>query len=99
MMQERFAMLAAVAMLGLAACEPAPVDPERAAQLCEEQARAAQGPTGGVTLGVNSRTGPFTSARIGITDDYLRGRDPRDVYTNCVLRRTGQGPIRPPALR
>jgi len=93
------AVLCLAAFTALTACDPVPMSPERAAQICEEQARAAQGPTGSVTFGVNSRTGPYTGASIGITDDYLRGRDPLAVYSNCVMRRTGQAPIRPPVLR
>ncbi len=75
------------------------MDPERAAQLCEERARAAQGPTGSVTIGASSDDGPFAGAEIGITSDYLQGRDPLDVYRDCVVDRTGALPIRPPRLR
>lgn len=87
------------AVAGLAACTPVPMSPERAADLCEAQARAAQGPTGRIAVGVNSNSGPFTNAEIGISGDYLAGRDPVDVYTQCVIARTGTGPIRPPRLR
>lgn len=76
-----------------------PVSPERAAEICEEKARAAQGPTGRVTIGVNSDDGPFVSGEIGVTGDYLAGRDPMIVYRDCVIARTGQEPIRPPVLR
>jgi hypothetical protein len=82
-----------------AACAPQPVDPERVAQQCEERARAAQGPTGSMTIGMNSRSGPSMRAAIGVTDDFLAGRDPMQVYIDCVMQRTGGAPIRPPALR
>lgn len=85
--------------LALAACETPPMDPERAAQLCEERARAAQGPTGSVTLGTSSRSGGFISGEIGVTGDFLAGRDPYDIYEECVRARTGLDPIRPPRLR
>ena len=88
---------AALALLALAACGP--VDPELAAQRCEERARAAQGPTGGVTLGVNSRSGGFAEAEIGVSSDFLRGLDPVAVYDRCVFEQTGELPIRPPVLR
>lgn len=91
--------LTAVLLLGLAAaCTPVPVDPEDAAQQCEERARAAQGPTGTVTAGVNSQTGGFGGIEIGITSDFLRGADPLEVYSDCVWDLTGQSPIRPPEL-
>lgn len=83
----------------LAACEAAPVTPERAAEICAERARAAQGPTGRVTVGANSNSGGFAGAQIGLSSDYLAGRDPVEVYENCVFDRTGAAPIRPLVLR
>lgn len=88
-----------VFLLALAACSPVPVSPERAAEICEEKARAAQGPTGGVTLGTNSRTGGFGRVEIGVNSDFITGRDPLEVYAECVFDRTGLAPIRPPVLR
>lgn len=85
--------------LVLAACEAPLMSPERAAEVCEERARAAQGPTGSVTVGVNSRTGGYAGAEIGLSSDYLTGRDPLAVYEECVYQRSGQGPVRPPRLR
>lgn len=81
----------------LAAC--APPSPERVAEICEERARDAQGPTGGVTIGTNSETGGFASVEIGVSTDFIAGRDPLEVYEQCVFDRTGAAPIRPPVLR
>ena len=96
------ALVRAVALgttgLLLAACEPVPVDPEVAARQCEERARAAQGPTGTVTTGINSQTGVFTGVQIGISSDFLTGADPVEVYRDCVFDLTGQPPIRAPQL-
>lgn len=83
----------------LAGCELPPPDPERVAQECEERARAAQGPTGRVGIGANSNTGPFTNVEIGVTSDFILGRDPNTVYSECVQQRTGAAPIRAPNLR
>lgn len=91
--------LAPILLLPLAACDVGPVSPERAAQICEEQAQAAQGPTGGVTIGANSNSGPSAGIEIGISSDLLAGRDPLEVYEECVFDRTGAAPIRPPVLR
>ena len=88
---------AAGLLLGLAACGP--VSPERAADRCEERARAAQGPTVGLTLGANSNSGPFASGSIGITSDAIRGRDPAQLYDECVFLLTGEMPVRPVRLR
>ena len=88
---------AVLPLAALVACGP--VDPELAAQRCEARAQAAQGPTGGVTVGVNSRTGGFASAEIGVSADFLRGADPVAVYDRCVFELTGELPVRPPVLR
>lgn len=85
-------------MVALAACTPQPVDPERAARQCEEKARAAQGPTGQVSFGVNSESGTSAGLQIGLSSDYLAGRDPVQVYNDCVFDLTGSTPIRPPVL-
>lgn len=90
---------AALLLLVLAACTPALVSPERLAEICEDKARAAQGPTGGVSVGTNSRTGEFGSLEIGVSSDFIAGRDPVEVYAQCVFDRTGAAPIRPPLLR
>ena len=93
-----FRLMTALCLLVAVSCTPVPVDPEEAAQECEERARAAQGPTGTVTAGVNSQTGAFGGIEIGITSDFLRGADPLEVYSDCVWDLTGQSPIRPPEL-
>ena len=82
---------------GIASCGP--VNPELAAQRCEERARAAQSPTGEIAFGVNSNSGAFTNAKIGVSSDFLQGRDPAQVYDACVLQLTGELPIRPLVLR
>ena len=95
----RILALSLITFAGLAACTPVPVDPAKAAELCEERARAAQGPTGSVSFGVNSNSGSSTSVEVGLSSDFLAGRDPVQVYEDCVYDRTGQAPIRPPVLR
>ncbi|MBI1417691.1 MAG: hypothetical protein GC146_10760 [Limimaricola sp.] len=84
----------------LAGCAPPPPpSPEQAAQECEARARAAQGPTGRVSIGVNNRGNSYVGGAVGITSDYLMGRDPLAVYNACVMNLTGQAPYRPPVLR
>lgn len=87
--------LLACAVLGagtLAACGP--VSPQLAARQCEERARAATGPTGEIAVGVGSE-GARSKIKVGITSDYIQGRDPYQVYDSCVRAKSGQGPIRP----
>ncbi len=83
-------------LVGLAACGP--MSPEAAARHCEERARAAAGPTGTIGIGINSDGKTSTEASIGVTSDFLLGKDPYRVYDECVRQRSGQGPIRPLVL-
>ena len=55
-----------------------PVSLAQAERECLSQARLAEQPRGNVT----------------ITSDYLQGRDPSQVYQNCVVRRSGEFPSR-----
>ncbi|MGI9393391.1 MAG: hypothetical protein ACR2OY_01965 [Boseongicola sp.] len=89
--------LDAAIILGLFFALPAcgPMSPERAADFCEDRARDATGPIGGVHIGVGSGGHVHTGVAIGVTSDYLRGSDPQVVYEDCVRQKTGQGPIRP----
>jgi hypothetical protein len=83
-----------VLLLALAACGP--VSPRLAADQCEQRARAALGPTGEVYLGVASGIkGPAWGAKVGVSSDFIEGRDPFEVYDSCVRQLSGQGPIRP----
>lgn len=80
--------------LALAGCDVPPISPERAYEICSEQARRAAGPTGTVGLGVGS-SGVSGNFEVTVTDDFVRGRDPYLVYENCFRQRTGAGPTRP----
>ncbi|MFZ3583561.1 hypothetical protein ACOI1H_15500 [Loktanella sp. DJP18] len=88
-------------LLALGACTPPPPPtPQQVAARCDEEARRAAGPTGQVAVGVSSGRGVQTGISIGVTDDYLRGRDPSTVHAECYVRLTGAAPMIPysPAL-
>ncbi len=91
--------VALLALPLLAACAQQPVTPLEAARICEERARAAQAPSGSARIGATSRGEVSTGISIGVTGDFLRGRDPYAVYEECVFDRTGAAPVRPPRLR
>ncbi|AXC49878.1 hypothetical protein DRW48_09410 [Paracoccus suum] len=80
----------------LAGCGPVPVaDAERT---CLGDARAARGPQSSVSVGVaGDRHGvhPVAGVSLSISSDAIAGRDPSDVFTRCVMRRSGQMPTRP----
>ncbi len=90
---------AALSLLILLGACSSQMTPDQAADYCEERARGAQGPSGEISIGANSETGPFVGGSIEVTSDYLNGRDPMAVYETCVIQRTGELPIRPPVLR
>ena len=88
-------------LLALGACTPPPPPtPQQVAAKCDAEARAAAAPTGQVAVGVSNTRGLQTGISIGVTDDFLRGRDPATVYGECYVRLTGAAPMIPysPAL-
>jgi len=80
-------------LLPLASCGPIPV--AEAESICYNDARMATGPHGAIGFGVDSNGNTSTGLSIGISSDYLLGRDPDQVYANCVFNRSGQMPTRP----
>ena len=90
-------VLLVAGVLALVSCGQ--ISPERAADQCEERARAAQGPEIEIGIGANSNTGGFVNGSIGVSSDFIRGTDPVAVYESCVFNLTGELPIRPPVLR
>jgi len=81
--------------LALCACATGEVTLAEAEAACAHRAQAAAAPTGAISIGAGNRTGLFGGISIGVTSDFLAGRDPRDVYTSCVERKTGQQPVTP----
>jgi hypothetical protein len=77
----------------LSACGPIPV--EVAEQQCLESAELAQRPRGSVGIAADSNGNVGATFSIGISADYLAGKDPDQVYASCVYGRSGQNPTRP----
>ena len=89
----RLGLLPLIAVM--AACGPVPVD--QAERICLRDAQLAERPRGSVAMGVGSGSGGtrgYGSLELEISSDYIRGRDPSDVFNRCVLRRSGQMPVR-----
>ncbi len=72
-----------------------PLSVEEAMAECAGKARQATRPTASVAVGVNSEGAVSSGFIIGVTDDFLAGRDPEVVYRECVVRRSGKEPTRP----
>ena len=80
-------------LLGLAACAPIPV--EQAERACLADARDATGPRTQMGIGVGSHGYRGGFVQIGVSSDYIMGRDPSKVFQDCVIRRSGKLPERP----
>lgn len=83
----------------LAGCASEPIPLGEAEFLCAECARQATRPTGEATIGIGNKSGVSGGISIGVTSDFLTGRDPQDVYASCVMDKSGQPPSRPLVLR
>ncbi|MFD1797486.1 hypothetical protein FQV27_11990 [Paracoccus aurantiacus] len=79
--------------VALAACGPIPV--EQAERICMDDAYHAVAPRGTVGVGVGSGGRAYGSVELSVTSDYVMGRDPAQVYAQCVQRRSGQPPSQP----
>jgi hypothetical protein len=80
-------------LLLLAACGPIPV--EVAERQCIESARLAKKPRGSIGVVADSNGNVGATLSIGVSTDYLAGKDPDQVYASCVFGRSGQNPTRP----
>ncbi len=87
----------APALLGLAACALAPVriSVAEAERLCMVQALDARAPRTEVGLGIGSHGYRGGFVRVDLSSDQILGRDPSQVFNECVRRRSGQQPTRP----
>lgn len=95
-MRRAAALAAVIALAGLAACGPIPVD--EAERLCLEQAQGSVRPRGKVSIGVASdghRIRPVSGVELSVSSDWIAGRDPSAVFDRCVMNRAGRMPTRP----
>ena len=80
-------------LLLLTACGPVPV--AVAERQCIETAQLSQRPRGQVAFGADSNGNFGSSLSIGISSDFIQGRDPDQVYAACVQSRAGAPPSQP----
>lgn len=82
---------------GLSACGPVSV--AQAERSCLRSAELASKPRGEVVIGAIGGGGggfrPAGRVELEISSDYIIGRDPSDVFSRCVIRKSGQIPTRP----
>lgn len=92
-MRRRARLLLVLALPGLAACAPLTVD--QAERACLGAARDATGPRAEMGVGFGSHGARGGFVQVEMSSDYIMGRDPSQVFQDCVLRRSGQMPTRP----
>ena len=85
-----FGILGALGLL--VACGPIPL--RSAEAICFDRARLAAAPRGEVRIGVSNGK-PAGGVSVGVTSDYILGRDQSAVNDQCVLQKSGQMPSLP----
>jgi len=85
--------LLVLGLLPLIACGP--VSREQAERDCLQRARLAEQPRGTVYAGVASDGSSRVGADISISGDFILGKDPAQVYDQCVVQKSGELPSRP----
>ena len=85
-----------LALMGLTACATAPVPVEQAEKMCLGAAYdSSAGPKTEVGFGVGNHGFKGGYVSVGMSADQLMGRDPSEVFAQCVMKRSGQMPSRP----
>lgn len=87
------------AVMGVSACAvPKPISVERAMAICTDRARSAVKPDVNVGVGIGKRVRTGVGIGMELSSDYLKGRDPEDVYEECVVAKSGEKPTQPLTL-
>lgn len=83
-------------LMAMAACGPVTVD--QAERSCLRDAELAERPRGSAAVGIGTGSGgtrSYGAISLEMSGAFIRGRDPADVFDQCVQRRSGQAPTRP----
>jgi hypothetical protein len=88
-------VMAGAAAALVAGCAAQPMTRERAARLCADEARAADGISGSIGVGAGSE-GPSAGGRLVITSAILDPRTEADALEACITRRMAGGGAAPP---
>jgi hypothetical protein len=81
-------LMAGLALALVAGCAAQPMTRERAARLCEGEAREADGISGNVGFGVGS-DGPVGGGSLRISSAILNPQSEADALQACIDRRMG----------
>ena len=87
-------VMGGLALVLAAGCAAQPMTRERAARLCADEARQADGISGRVGIGAGSGGGA-AEGRLTITSDILDPQSEQEALEACIARRMA-GDYRPP---
>jgi hypothetical protein len=88
-------VMAGAALALVAGCAAQPMTRERAARLCADEAREADGISGTIGVGAGSEGGS-ASGRLVITSAILDPQSEADALEACIARRMAGGGDAPP---
>ena len=77
------ALTAIVILTAVAGCEPRQMTYADALEVCRDKADAAAGPQGDIGLRMDSN-GLTPTLNLSISDSFLRGDDPQEVFDTCM---------------
>jgi hypothetical protein len=87
-------VMGSLALVVAAGCAAQPMTRERAARLCADEARQADGISGRVGIGAGSEGGA-AEGRLTITSDIFDPQSEQEALESCIARRMA-GDYRPP---
>ncbi|MGE4609875.1 MAG: hypothetical protein AAED33_00455 [Paracoccaceae bacterium] len=88
----RIGIIAAVSGVVLTACSLPQMTYFEAIAFCQDKADAAAGPQGTIGLSVGTG-GTNASFEISLSDSFLLGDDPKDLYETCMNELSQNGQI------
>ena len=71
-------------LFGCAANQPKPLTQEQIESICQKKKIEATKPTTNLSLATGSE-GPKYQIGITMSSDYIAGRDPNEVYKQCIM--------------
>jgi len=71
-------------MIGCAASKPVPLTKKQVESICQKKKNEATKPTTNLSLSTGSE-GPKYQIGITMSSDYITGRDPSEVYKQCIM--------------
>jgi len=79
-----FRVFASIVIISaVAGCDPRPMTYAEALEICRDKSNAAAGPQGNIGLRMDAN-GLTPTVNLSISDSFLRGDDPQEVFDICM---------------